>query len=519
MNEIRNNGYNTENLKNKTATNLRNIITGLGIEIGEKHMPKSSYIDIIMKNNSKSNEIVEKLLDNNLNTNNSNSNGLIDCNGGNITKTQNIINSQSKFQENSQNSLHNLVNLNNLDIKNKMAANNSNLNTPVNYHEKDDVNTKTLSNNFLKSKRDTDRIHLNSNTHQNHNIIPNNEININKFSNKQLNQHNASSNRNLNSSQQNLNKNNYSNYGQPMAQSNFTTNSLNMNNKKILVNNAFNNTKIDLQENNNPQSRFNSQNLFALQNNMVPIQQSTSGIKRQNTSNLSANNSKLNINRHNQGGVSRSHISTVSQGRRSQIGAVRPSGRYPPIFLKPFANITKDVHQNPDYQIDISHLMQVIGGSLAVYGGICYLYQYGDSNHFSGFNLDNMIKLTVDNQDLLLKGSTVLILGLLVFLCISYFKQKQEYQEQCRLLAERCYEDTCSYFSEKEMKNTQLHMSVEDLTSDLSRQFGYSKERFTHEIWNLHLENLFLNDERFKVGQQVENGEIQTNLIYENLNL
>jgi len=499
MNEIRNNGYNAENLKNKTSSNLRKIITGLGIEIGEKHMSKASYIDIIMKNKDKSSDLVEKLLDKNLNGNNSNSNGLADCNGGNITKTPDIINSQTKIPENNQNSPHNLVNLNNLDITNKMAANNSNLNTPLNLNENDDVNSRTLSNNFLNSKRNTDAVHLNSNTHQNENM--------NKFSSKQ----------NLNSSQQNLTHNNYSNYGQPNAQSNFTANSVNRNNKKVLVNNAFNNTKIDLQENNNPQSRFSGQNVFALQNNMVPMQQSTSGIQRQNFSSLSANNSKLNINR--QAGVTRSHISTVSQGGRSRMSQVRPKGRYPPIFLKPFANITKDVHQNPDYNIDISHLMQVIGGSLAVYGGIYYLYQYGDASHFSGFNLDNMVKLTIDNQDLLLKGSTVLILGLLTYLCVSYFKRKQELNEQCRLLAERCYEDTCSYFSEKEMKNTQLHMSVEDLISDLSRQFGYSKERFTHEIWNLHLENLFLNDERFKVGHQVENGEIQANLIYENLNL
>ena len=75
--------------------------------------------------------------------------------------------------------------------------------------------------------------------------------------------------------------------------------------------------KIDLQENNNPQSRFSGQNVFALQNNMVPMQQSTSGIQRQNFSSLSANNSKLNINR--QAGVTRSHISTVSQGARSRI--------------------------------------------------------------------------------------------------------------------------------------------------------------------------------------------------------
>ena len=195
---------------------------------------------------------------------------------------------------------------------------------------------------------------------------------------------------------------------------------------------------------------------------------------------------------------------------------LRPKGRYPPIFLKPFVNITKDIYNNPDYQIDISHLMQVIGGSIAVYGGIYYLYQYGDQH---GLNLDNMINFTVNNQVFLLKSSTVLIIGLLVFLCINYFKLKQEYEEQCRMLAERCYDDTCSYFSEKEMKNTQLHMSVEDLISDLSRQFGYSKERFTHEIWNLHLLNLFLLDERFRIGHQVENGEIQANLIYENLDL
>lgn len=166
---------------------------------------------------------------------------------------------------------------------------------------------------------------------------------------------------------------------------------------------------------------------------------------------------------------------------------------------------------NTKNEVDYPLIMKVFGGSIAVYALVYYLHAYRDD---TCFNLNNIIKVSSNNSEVIIKGFSVLVLVLLVWLIYNYFKQCSEYNQYCDKLATRCYEDAIVYFESKNQEKSTHHMTEELFIAKLSNAFSFQIKKFKEEIYNNKLKNLLLGNPRFSIKELVEDGEIKSFIMY-----
>lgn len=162
-------------------------------------------------------------------------------------------------------------------------------------------------------------------------------------------------------------------------------------------------------------------------------------------------------------------------------------------------------------ELDFPLIMRLLGGSLTVYGFAYYFFKFGNE---TSFNLENIINFTNENSEIILQGTSVVLVAALIILVYFYFKNRSEYKDCCENLAKICYEDTINYFEEKEMENSQHHICEDSLITQLSKTFDLSEEKFKKNVYVPYLKKILLADERFVLKDLVEDGEIKAFYIY-----
>ncbi|MFO0515263.1 MAG: hypothetical protein ACK5YA_00250 [bacterium] len=168
--------------------------------------------------------------------------------------------------------------------------------------------------------------------------------------------------------------------------------------------------------------------------------------------------------------------------------------------------------KNTDGEIDYKLLLSVIGGSLSVYAFIYYAQKNcnKEANH-----LTTLIELAESNQEVILKFGSIVVFAALTYLIYLYIKTKSEYNDYCSNLANICYRNTVSYFELKENDHAQHHITESSFINDLARNYSYSTKKFIEDVYTPYLKAMILEDSRFKLRDLVDEGEIKAFLIYE----
>lgn len=499
-----------EELKNKTVEELKSQLNELGVYFDSERKPKKAYIDMLveyysnnkltseeqpssntqitdqtlqkdfqipipikklkLRNKSQQPEII-KLHDNYSNSNDN----LVQDAGKSTNYEESSIISESNLYSN----LNNNIQFNSLNINNY----NSNMNGIENNIKSEKV--------FLNQKRRPSES-AQSNNHNLHNII--NSSNYKQLSNTKNPSTSArQSNKNLASVNENVYKSEISKKYSAMKQEN----------------NVFKQPTPVVKYSNNKSFSTNNKQMTA--NSRVTDHRHVSSKSLKGYTNITNtvindafNNANIDFkDALSQSGVrpyrANSHIST------SRISAnIKAQKKFS--HLLPQFTLAKE---NGD--LDYPLIMRLIGGSLTTYALAYYFYKYKNE---SCFNLNNIITFSSNNSDVLLQGASVILFALLLTLIYVYYKQRAEYKEHCEALAKICYEDTITYFEEKEMENSQHHICEDSLIIQLSKTFNYSESKFIKDIYLPYLKNTLAADPRFVLKDLVEDGEIKAFYIY-----
>eukprot|EP00340_Litonotus_pictus_P006630 CAMPEP_0170529520 /NCGR_PEP_ID=MMETSP0209-20121228/24516_1 /TAXON_ID=665100 ORGANISM="Litonotus pictus, Strain P1" /NCGR_SAMPLE_ID=MMETSP0209 /ASSEMBLY_ACC=CAM_ASM_000301 /LENGTH=454 /DNA_ID=CAMNT_0010821577 /DNA_START=61 /DNA_END=1425 /DNA_ORIENTATION=- len=297
-------------------------------------------------------------------------------------------------------------------------------------------------------------------------------------------------------------KNNYD----PMnTRTSFNSGYRNSQNQRSEVRGSSNNKVVNVsQPNTDPRkySQVSSKSLKALNTNNIHGNLNSTEQHRKEVNDafyncrIDLNEGKVNISGVKPFSKTPSQISTISTRRRRN----RQSHF---ILLRPMTDINGHV--------DYIELLKLIGGSLAAYAAIYYLFKHRDD---SSINLQNLTSFLTTNSDIIIKGTTVVLIVTLVWLIYNYHIQKNEYNYYCETLAKKCYQHTVEYFEEKGLENTQHHMNEEELIENLARTFEFSTDKFKREVYDPHLEYMLSMDRRFSMKDLVEDGEIKAFWIF-----